>query len=375
MEFLNQRSASLAAIFVALTCAATQANALEFGINIHQGSTPEINTQRAAIMKQRNIKSARMDIFYDQDQNPLRDQVMKIRANGGKVQAVIMTSQVWDNNCYQDLAYMEQKAYNETAVNVNKVKDLVHDFELLNEVQLAPQVLAETNVYNIGWDTSAYEGKPCVASFAATLRGMSRAIRDIRNQSGLPLRRILGIVGRDYGFLSFMQQKGVEFDVIGFHVYPKYDYPSMLSDPWFGTGGPYAQLAKFGKPIHVNEFNCGEISQAGYEDTPGRPLTEQCLKAVRKHLTDLINVDPAVANIESVYMYELVDEPRKASPQNRYGLMYDLARPKPGLRLYTAFAGGALTAEERGEITGRGLMADAEIDTRRQRRNSSAPNR
>jgi hypothetical protein len=192
---------------------------------------------------------------------------------------------------------------------------------------------------------------------------MSRAIRDARQSSGLPLRAILGLAGRDFGFLSFMQEQGVLFDVIAFHPYQEFAQDSLLHDPWWGPGGPYAQLAKFGKPVHVNEFNCGEIYRAAYENQPGQPLTEQCMQALKKHLADLVN--QRSVKIESVHFYELLDEPEKGRPEGQFGLMYDLQRPKPQLYLYTAFAGGKLTPQERQEITRRGLMSDAEIDARR----------
>jgi hypothetical protein len=215
----------------------------------------------------------------------------------------------------------------------------------------------------MGMSAAAFRGKPCLASLAAGLRGMSRAIRDVRARSGLPLRAILGLAGRDFGFLRFMQEQGVLFDVIAIHPYQEFDQPSMLDDPWWGPGGPYAQLAKFGKPVHVNEFNCGEIYRPTYENQTGQPLSEQCLRALNKHLGDLVKQKSVT--IESVHFYELLDEPEKGRPEGEFGLMYDLTRPKPQLYLYTAFAGGRLTPQERREITNRGLMTDAQIDARR----------
>ena len=346
------------ALATAIFCA--NASAMDIGVNTHRGSTATVNGQVAAIMKERNLKTSRMDLIGGQDQTALRDQVRQIQANGGSVEVALQISYQWDNSCNPNLAGVEQDAYNQTAAAVNSVKDLVHDFEMLNETQLRPEIMREVTWNSAGTSVTPYQGKPCVATLAAVLRGMSRAIRDIRASSGLPLRAILGEVGRDFGFLTFMKQNGVLFDVVGFHVYPHATTASMISDPWFGTGGPLAQLASFGKPVHVNEFNCGEIYDSTYENSAGSPTTEACLKAFAKHMRDLRS--QTIANIESVHVYELLDEPSKAAPENRFGLMYNLTTPKIHLALASAFAGGALTAAERTAITSRGLLTDAEIN-------------
>jgi hypothetical protein len=358
-----KRPWQVAAAALALATAWTHAHSIEFGVNIHHGGTAEFNAQRAALMKERHFTTARMDYISFHDVGALRDQVARIRANGGTVEVVLWTNFGNDHSCNPDLAAVERSAYDDARQAVEKMKDLVGDYELLNETQQRPEIRAETDHNHMGMSAAAFRGKPCLASLAAGLRGMSRAIRDVRARSGLPLRAILGLAGRDFGFLRFMQEQGVLFDVIAIHPYQEFDQPSMLDDPWWGPGGPYAQLAKFGKPVHVNEFNCGEIYRPTYENQTGQPLSEQCLRALNKHLGDLVKQKSVT--IESVHFYELLDEPEKGRPEGEFGLMYDLTRPKPQLYLYTAFAGGRLTPQERREITNRGLMTDAQIDARR----------
>jgi hypothetical protein len=362
---MNRRHlpAHAACALLALAAAGAPVHALEYGVNIHHGGTPEFNAQRAALMKERNFTTARMDYISFHDVAPLRDQISRIRANGGSVEVVLWTKFGNDHSCNPDLAAVERFAYEDARQAVEKMKDLVHDYELLNETFQRTEIRAEIDLNHMGNSSAPYHGKPCMASLAAGLRGMSRAIRDVRARSGLPLRAILGSGGRDFGFLRFMQEEGVLFDVIGFHAYQEAISPSMLDDPWFGPGGPYAQLAKFGKPVHVNEFNCGEIYHPTYENEAGQPLAERCLKALNKHLSDLENQKSVT--VEAVHFYELLDEPEKGRPEGEFGLMYDLRRPKPQLYLYTAFAGGNLTADERREITRRGLMSDAQISARR----------
>jgi len=334
--------------------------ALDFGVNIHGGGGSATgNDQVAAVMQQRHLTTARMDMIYNADQTLLRDQVQKINANGGHVEVALQISYQWDSSCNPNLSWVEQDAYNQTTTAVNQVKDIVHDFELLNEVQLRPEIMNEVPWNSAGTSTTPYQGKPCVATITAVLRGMSRAIHDVGASSGLPLRVILGEVGRDFGFLTFEQQNGVVWDVTGFHNYPHYTTASLLNDTWYGPGGPLYQLSTFGKPVHINEFNCGEIYDSGYENTAGAPVTETCFKALAKHLMDLKY--QTIANVESIDMYELLDEPQKAVPENRFGLMYTLTNPKVHLYIATAFAGGTLSSQERYEITSRGLLTDAQI--------------
>jgi len=354
MGVMKFRDALLASALVPLLSA--PAAAFEFGVNTRHD--PTLNAPVAALMKQRNLRSARMDMVANADPAALRDQAERIRANGGQVQVVLLTSWQWRHDCDPRLAEVEQKAYEETAAAVDKVKDVIHDFELLNESQLRPEIQREVAWNSARSSSAPYEGKACVATLSRVLRGMSRAVDDIRASSGLPLRRIMGVVGRDWGYLKFMRDQGVQWDVTGYHVYPHGYKPSLLGDPWYGPGGPLAQLAAFGKPVHINEFNCGEIYDAGFGNRPGDAGTEACLKGLARHLRELKG--QRIAQVEWLHFYELFDEPAKAAPENRFGLLHDLQTPKPLLYLAAAFAGGELSAQERLELERRGLMPDAD---------------
>ena len=64
LKFRNRPLARLLPVILATATMATQANALEFGANIHIGlQTSEANTQTAQVMAQRNLKIARMDAW------------------------------------------------------------------------------------------------------------------------------------------------------------------------------------------------------------------------------------------------------------------------------------------------------------------------
>jgi hypothetical protein len=332
----------------------------EFGLNLHTGAGSSIDNQRISeIMRIRNIRNARVDSW---DLAQTRDVVTKVRAIGGRAEISLQIPFQWDHSCNADHAAVERTAYDQTAAMVHQYKDLITDFEMLNEVTLRPEISREV-APGAGTTAKAYAEKPCAASLVAALRGMSRAIKDIRNASGLPLRAILGAVNRDFGFLDFAQQNGVAWDVTGWHIYPWNHNASLLTDAWFGSGGPLAQLAQRGKPVRINEFNCGETYGANYENRTGAAATETCLRSLAKHLKHLRG--QRIVDLESVHIYELLDEPAKPAPENRFGVMYDLSRPKVHLYLVTAFAGGTLSAAERSEITTRGLLTDSEIDAMR----------
>jgi hypothetical protein len=175
---------------------------------------------------------------------------------------------------------------------------------------------------------------------AYVARGIARAIHDNGQ------RAILGVVGRDFGFLYFMREMGVTWDVTGAHFYQNANSASLLSDSWWGTNGPLYQLSLFGKPITVNEFNCGEIYNYPNIDN------EACLKSVNKQLTEL-NANP-YGTIESVLFYEMTDG-GGASAEGVFGLMYNLSSPKTNLYLSSAWACGQLSSTEKQQLTSRGL--------------------
>ena len=334
------------------------------GVNLHTGgTTTSQNTQIASILQARNFKRIRMDYFAGQNQTVPRDLIQKINAYGGSVEMSLQISYQWDNTVYTDLAAVQASAYNQAYAAVDAMKDLVHDFELLNEVQLRPEIQAAVPWNSAGTSKTPYQNKPALANLAAILRGMANAIHDLAASSGLPLRVIMGVIGRDFGLLSYLQDEGVQWDVTGYHVYPKDGDTSLRANTWYGAGGPLAQLGSFGKPVTLNEFNSGEIYNGGYENVEGQPLTEQGFRANAKHMLELYSQTDC--DLESVVLYELLDEPSKPAPENHFGLMSNLTTPKVSMYLATAVAGGTLSSAERTAITSRGLLTNAQIDAMR----------
>jgi hypothetical protein len=312
------------------------------------------NQKIADVMAMRGMKTARMDFFQGGDLTIFRDQVTRLAAKGIKAEASLQVSFQWDKTCNQNFSAVQSKAYAQTVAMVQGIGDVIQDFELLNEVSLRIETRAEVVPFKAA-PASSFVGKPCYASLAAALKGMSSAIVDQRKATGRPYRIMLGAIGNDFGMLEFMQQQGVTFDVVGYHIYPTLANPLLTVDTWFGSGGAIGQLAKFNKPVHINEFNCGEIYNSGYENAVGKPLTNNCLSSIQKHLTAL--VAQKVINLESIHAYEIADRPAQAAPENRFGLMYDLGNPKLHIALFSAFAGGTVTATEKQQLDALGLKS------------------
>lgn len=361
------RPALLAGVLALACFAALPARALDWGVNVHDGgSDPEAMARRLA---ERNLKSVRMDLWGNDPVylTKFRRAVTLFDAKGIKAQAVIFTEfspgQRRNQDLGADMGEVEKAAYLQTRSQVDATKDLVRDYELGNEITLGtPHILVEGATGQKAADFDTPSGR----LQAAVLRGMSKAIRDVRAASGLPLRVILGTVNRHWGFLAFMQQQGVLFDVIGYHIYPWEKHAPLDQDPWFGPGGPLGQLALFKKPITINEFNAGEIysgtpghTGADYKNQPGDPLAETGWKSLDKHLKEIVR--QKAANVESILLYEVTDEPRKAPPENRFGLYYDAAlqKPKISLLLVSSYAGGTLSPAEKKELTDRGIGASS----------------
>ncbi len=357
------RSVLFPAVIVLLHLAASSAKALDWGVNIHDGgSDPGTMASRLA---ERNLKSVRMDLFGNDPVHlaKFRRAAAAFNAKGIKIQAVIFTDFSARQRRNQDLAAdpaeVEQTAYKQTRSQVEATKDLLHDYELANETTLGtPHILADGATGQKATDFDTPPGR----LQAAVLRGMAKAVHDVGTSSGLPLRVILGTVNRHWGFLAFMQQQGVLFDVIGYHIYPMEQHQPLDRDPWFGPGGLLGQLALFNKPVTINEFNAGEIYSgtpghkgADYLNHTGDPVTEKGFKCLDKHLKEILR--QSAAKVESILLYEVTDESHKPPPENRFGLYHDagLQQPKISLLLVTSYAGGTLSPAERHELTTRGI--------------------
>ncbi|QRK08289.1 DUF4214 domain-containing protein [Archangium violaceum] len=343
------------------------AHALVYGVNIHPPhvSTVDKARQMALVLSQRNVRSVRLDISPNSNITWLTQVVTAFKERNVEVEAMLYDPK--NNNYTCGTQATEQQAYDATKNIVNQMKHLITVWELQNERQLkiAPGSSA--------MDASPYNND-CGRREAAVNRGMARAIKDVRASSGIPLRIVLGFIGRAYGFIDFMISQGVEFDVLGYHIYPWEEQANPDTDPWFGSGGLFANMARFNRPVKINEFNCAEIyagdpntpygDRTLYENLAGKPMTEACFRGITRHLKIILS--QTKVNVESMHFYELLDQPELDSlSESRFGLMYDINTPKIHLFLVSAFAGGDLSTAERTAITSRGLLTNAQIDAYR----------
>jgi hypothetical protein len=333
-----------------------------FGVNIHEGgsSTGE-NTDIVAVLQSRGLTQVRMDLYVTpfNDQALVTDIITKLVAAGISVQGVLSSRAISDHTVYTGgaLATWESDNFSDADTIVDRYFPMgVTDYELINEIPLRAECAAQVTP-NSGQLEATYTGQTAFISIGAALKGMADAV----HAKDASCRVILGTVGRDWGFLHYMTTLGVNWDVLGYHTYPYSTNSNLLTDTFFGTGGLGDQLDSFGKPVTINEYNSGDIYNGGYGNAEGEADTEASWVSLTGHITNLYE-QTQISNLESLVFYELLDETFKGSPENRFGLMYDLDTPKVSLFLVTAFAGGTLSSAERLELTSRSLLDDAQID-------------
>ncbi len=337
-----------------------QAFALTIGMGWHpQGEDPQAV---AVLLKNGGFRHLRFDISSANYHAPTAQSItlaQKMQANGVAMTGIIHTKisvNVSQGYCPGDIPTLEAQGYSDAYAQANGLKDYIQLFELENEVNLYP------NVRNGGkspFTNPALYNTACGNSMAAVLRGMSRAVRDVANTSGKQLRIILGATSDgSTGFLTFMQQKGVAFDIVGFHVYPRVNQNLLTTDPWFGPNGAVGLLAGFGKPIHINEFNCGETYDNGFTNVAGSSSMNACVQSIDKQLSALSN---SSANIEVIDMFQLIDQRStsicatgnpfsgsSADAECRFGMRYDMANPKPTWDVASKYAQRANAAANGG---------------------------
>lgn len=365
--FLAMKRVFLAALLLTLGLVASVGNAsagpLTWGVDGPDGRRADLKAI-FEVMQARGLTQYRVGANLARDTDPYevqmyRDMLALAKTYGITLKPILAPPFAWgdrtDGGKYPagDSNALYQQAYSRTYSFVINFKDQINDWEMGNEINLLALDSSGKKLYGRGWTAEEFD-MPVMNDWAAVLKGMSDAIDKINREHGTHLRRVLNTTSTMFGFLDFMASKGVGFDVISYHY-----YESLNQNPnraWGGSRQPYnlfKKLATYGKPVVFNEVNCAEIYKPAYENEAGKPLTEACYKSLHATLSFIANqVD---ANVESVLIYELFDEPKKAPPENRFGLMYDLKTPKVPLYLLSRFAGKELAPHEAEELTKRGM--------------------
>jgi hypothetical protein len=161
--------------------------------------------------------------------------------------------------------------------------------EIENEVPIKAGML-----YTQGQVTTEYD-TPIFNAWADLMRGEYDAIR--RAAPGVPI--IVGTTNRNYAFIPWIVSKGVNPDIVGYHLYERTgqdlanwqirsNEPTPIVMPSW-----HAAMQSYGKPITVNELN-------GHQDEPLGLIGPAGVKS-------LADVLASPAPVQSVYIYELFE--------------------------------------------------------------------
>lgn len=354
----------LALIILCAICPkASLAGSLAWGVNGPDGRRADVE-KIFSLMHVRGLTQYRVGANLAKDTDPYevqmyKDMIVLAKAHGISLKPVLAVPFGWgdrtDAGQYPagDRAALYRQGYIRTYNFVTNFKDDINDWEMGNEINLLALDGAGKKLFGRGWTAAEFD-TPAMNDWAAVLKGMSDAIDRINKEHGLHLRRTLNTTSTMFGFLDFMAQRGVGFDVISFHYYEKEGISPLRA--WGGTRPQFdlfKMLASYRKPVIFNEVNCSEIYQNDYENEAGKPKTEACYRSFYNTLSDINR--QAELNIEAVCVYELLDEPAKKPPESRFGMLYDINSPKVPFFILTHFAGGRLSAPEIGELARRGF--------------------
>jgi len=162
------------------------------------------------------------------------------------------------------------------------------EIEIENEIPIACGI-----PWNAGQTMAEYDrAYPNTGNFTFTewsqvMRGEYDAIRQFAPTAKI----ILGTVSRNYAFIPWMRARGIDPDIVGFHIYFRPGNEESLDD-WQGGGSWHRQVLAYGKPVTVNELNGNPGS--------GSAMAQWGTKAMREVVASPVPV-------QSVFVYELLD--------------------------------------------------------------------
>lgn len=198
--------------------------------------------------------------------------------------------------------------------------------EIENEVPIKAGML-----YTAGQTVTEYE-TPIFNAWADLMRGEYDAIR----RAALSVPIIVGTTNRNYAFIPWIISKGVNPDIVGYHMYQRtgqdlanWQIRSNEPTPILSPNWHQAMIA-YGKPITVNELN-------GHQDEPLTTIGA----AGAKTLADVL---ASPAPIQSIYIYELFEffASRHGVAEAHAGKLIRKAAFKPLLNAVALRAGGVV---------------------------------
>jgi hypothetical protein len=133
----------------------------------------------------------------------------------------------------------------------------------------------------------------------------------------------------DVWFLDMAKASGWHFSYVTFHYYPNLFEPGFWMDKYFGQMKHASQ--KFGVPIFLNEFNCGEIYSRAIYDGAG-----DCNTSLNQAMNEVINKYADI--VQEVNVYEMLDQPDMIGVEQHFGVCYQLNNCKPTKTTLTTFA-------------------------------------
>jgi hypothetical protein len=359
------RRGLLATLLAGSVFNATAAPALTWGVCGHPSPNQPLWSDvpaQFATHAQRGLKRYRFDVPLTGDGTAavqlLQTLVPLSHAHHITLHPILYVPFTWgdatDNGRYPSTdAGLEAQGYDRVRPIVERFAADIRDWELQNELSLRKGFKSGT-----GRSPGDY-ATPLAHQWAAVLRGMSRAIHDVRTRTGRPLRAVVDTVYADFGLVPFLEAQGALVDKLAYHYYyGAGTSPYQVSAPG-GTIDVFAEMKQLGKPVIVNELNAAEI----YAPLKGQPYDDaKALVSLKTHIDHLLNQKEA--NIEGAEFYELYDEPGKNAAESNFGLMQDPTHPKTQLLLATAYTCGRLSAEERAALVTSGLFTEASLAAR-----------
>lgn len=299
-----------------LTTAASASADILWGINGHPITAyPGIGIERQLdFLKDLGMKSYRVNISDAGKASHLEAIVKAAKARGIEILPVITPGNVdLKKDSTQELY---DKAHALAVALGSRFKNDIRVWELGNEMEnyaiIQPcEKRDDGSQYPCEWGPAGGVGPleyygPRWAKVSAVLKGLSDGMAEVDPA----IRKAIGTAGWGHvGAFERMKQDGIEWDISVWHMYGE--------DPEWA----FKEIARFGRPIWVTEFNNPFGSQRG-EEQQADGLTRTMMR-----LREL----QATYNVEAAHLYELLDETYWAPDFEAYmGLVRLIARSGGG---------------------------------------------